>query len=92
MLGKKTSLAPSRAGTVGVLLTIGATEQQAEHRLLVNALFLMVSRTGRRAQHRRRYRAPDGEQDGKQYQEPDTKRFHRDQISTVTVHECRQRV
>jgi len=33
MLGKKTSLAPSRTGTVGGLLTIGATEQQAEHRL-----------------------------------------------------------
>ena len=38
MLGKKTSLAPSRAGTVGVLLTIGATEQQAEHRLHLSEL------------------------------------------------------
>lgn len=75
-----------------VMMMRGRIHRHMRHGVLVNALFLMVSRTGRRARHRRRYRAPDGEQDGKQYQEPDTKRFHRDQTSTVTVHECRHRV
>jgi len=60
-----------------VMMMRGRIHRHMRRGVLVNALFLMVSRTGRRAQHRRRYRAPDGEQDGKQYQEPDTKRFHR---------------
>ena len=33
MLGKKTSVTPTKVGTVGGLLAMGATEQQAEHRL-----------------------------------------------------------
>jgi len=32
-LGKRTSVTPSKTGTVGGLLTMGATEQQAEQRL-----------------------------------------------------------
>jgi len=80
------------SGSRMVMMMRGRIHRHMRPGLVVSALFLMVSRAGWCAQHRRPHRAADGEQDGKQYQEPDTKRFHSGQISTVTVHECRHRV
>lgn len=40
---------------------------------------------GRRAQHGSRHRAPDGEQDGKQQQEPDANGLHKGEVSRRTM-------
>lgn len=81
-----------------VMLMRRRTHRHMRHVVVVNSVFLMVlmvlmvSHAGWCAQHGCRHSAPDREQDGKQYQEPDAKRFHKNQVSTVTVHECTHRV
>lgn len=78
-----------------VTMMRGRIHRHMRHVVAVNSVFLMVlmvSHAGWCAQHGCRHSAPGGEQDGKQYQEPDAKRFHKIQVSTVTVHECSHRV
>ena len=65
---------PSVAGMV--MMMRGRIRRHMRHVVVVNTMFLMMSRASRRAQHRCRHRAPDGEQHCKQYQEPDTSGFH----------------
>ena len=80
-------------GVVGIVTMMrGRIHRHMRHVVVVNSVFLMVSHAGWRAQHGCRHSAPDREQDGKRYQEPDAKRFHKIQVSTVTVHECSHRV
>jgi hypothetical protein len=59
-----------------VMMMRGRIHRHFRCLMVVNAQFLVVSRTRWPTQHCGRNRAADGQQYGKQYQEPDAKRSH----------------
>ena len=62
---------------VGMVMTMrDRIHRRWRRQLVVDAKLLVVTRTGWHTQHCSRDRAPDRKQHGKQYQEPDAKRFH----------------
>jgi hypothetical protein len=68
-----------------VMMMRGRILHQVRHPMVVNARFPIVSHADRRAHHRCRHCAPDGEEYCKQYQEPDASGFHCNQIITGSM-------